>query len=264
MVNMVRFENGQLAEMWFGMDSLVEMQQMGVAPPSPRSEMSTAAEANLAAFRSDVDLDEVDVDTVVAFDDAVVVMGPPQADPATSTRYLDVYRVDGDAVTPIHHHEMVTNPPYGGDPTVDGATSRHIVERWIAEVLTDRDGTVIGDVVSPHVLVHPTAMPCETTYYGPDGVTEWLQEQWRAFGDLTVVDHVTVAQHDIVAVRWTARGTSTGGYLGLPATGNPVEFSGVSMYRIEAGRIAEIWDTRNTLGIVHQLNPEIGAGGHHH
>jgi predicted SnoaL-like aldol condensation-catalyzing enzyme len=28
-----------------------------------------------------------------------------------------------------------------------------------------------------------------------------------------------------------------------------VEYTGVSMYRIEDGKIAEIWDTRNTLGI---------------
>ncbi|MGD8968225.1 MAG: ester cyclase, partial [Anaerolineae bacterium] len=37
MVNMVRLEAGKLSEMWFGMDSLVEMQQIGVAPsPPPR------------------------------------------------------------------------------------------------------------------------------------------------------------------------------------------------------------------------------------
>jgi hypothetical protein len=35
------------------------------------------------------------------------------------------------------------------------------------------------------------------------------------------------------------------------------------MYRIEDGRIAEIWETRNTLGIMHQLDPRIG-GGHRH
>lgn len=264
MVNMVRFENGKLAEMWFGMDSLIEMQQMGVAPLGPPAAMSAAAEANLVAFRTNVDVDDADVDTVAAFDEAVVVMGPSQADVATSTRYLDVYRVDGDAVTPIHHHQMVTNPPYGGDPTVDGEASRRIVERWITEVLTGHDTSVIGGLVSPHVMVHPTVMPCETAFYGPDGVARWLQEQWGGFGDLAVVDHFTVAQHDIVAVRWTARGTSSGDYMGLPATGKPVEFTGVSMYRIEDGRIAEIWETRNTLGILHQLNPDIGAGGHHH
>ena len=55
MVNMVRFENGQLAEMWFGMDSLVEMQQMGVAPPAPTTQLSATAAANLSAFERTID-----------------------------------------------------------------------------------------------------------------------------------------------------------------------------------------------------------------
>ncbi len=52
--------------------------------------------------------------------------------------------------------------------------------------------------------------------------------------------------------------------MGLPPMGQPVEFTGVSMYRTEHGKIAEIWDTRNTLATLHQLNPDIGGHGHHH
>jgi len=264
MVNMVRFENGQLAEMWFGMDSLVEMQQMGVAPPAPTTQLSATAAANLSAFERTIDVEAAEVDTVGVFDDVVVVMGPPQGDPASSTRHLDVYRVEGEKVTPVHRHKMATKPPYSGDPGVDGDASRAVVERWIVEVLTGHDRDAVEGLVSPHVIVHPTAMPCEAAYYGPTGIVQWLDGQWSAFADLVIIDHFLVAQHDIAAVRWTARGTSTGDYMGLPATKEPVEFTGVSMYRIENDRIAEIWDTRNTLGILHQINPDIGAGGHHH
>ena len=34
------------------------------------------------------------------------------------------------------------------------------------------------------------------------------------------------------------------------------------MYRVEDKKIAEIWETHNTLGIMRQQNPETG-GGHH-
>ena len=87
-----------------------------------------------------------------------------------------------------------------------------------------------------------------------------MGSSWDAFPDLTVSDYSTVAQGDIVAVRWSARGTSTGNFLMLPPTGEVVEYSGVSMYRIEDDKIAEIWDTRNTLGIMLQLNPDLAAG----
>ena len=264
MVNMVRFEKRQLAEMWFGMDSLVEMQQMGVAPRGPTRTLSAAAEANLATFRRSSAIDDADIDTVAGFDDVVVVGAPPQGDPETSTRRIEVFGIDGQTVTRTYEHEMVTNPPYGGDPAVETAASRELVERWLRDVLTSHNSAAVDAIVSPQALVHPTAMPCETSFYGLSGVTEWLQGQWSAFGDLAVVDHFIVAQHDIVAVRWTARGTSSGEFMGLPPTKRELEFTGVSMYRIEHGQIAEMWDTRNTLGILHQLNPNIGAGGHHH
>jgi predicted ester cyclase len=101
-------------------------------------------------------------------------------------------------------------------------------------------------------------MPCEATYVGLAGATRWLEGQWGAFSDLSIVDYSTVASRDIVAARWSARGTSRGQFLILPPTGETVEYTGVSMYRVEDGGIAEIWETRNTVGIMHQLNPQIG------
>ena len=212
MVNMVRFEAGKLAEMWFGMDPLVELQQMGMAPASP----------------------------------------PP---PCGATAHADH--------APVYRHEITTQPPYGGDPSVDTEMSRAVVDRWFDEVLSGHDLAALAEVVSPNILVHPTAMPCEAGYYAKSGVEQWLGEQWSAFPDLTVVDDFTVASGDIVAVRWHARGTSQGDFLGVAPTGRSLDYTGLSMYRIEDGRIAEIWETRNTLGILHQLDPRIG-GGHHH
>jgi hypothetical protein len=36
------------------------------------------------------------------------------------------------------------------------------------------------------------------------------------------------------------------------------------MYRVENGQITEIWETRNTLAIMGQLNPEMQMGKHGH
>jgi len=264
MVNMVRLEGGKLAEMWFGMDSLVEMQQLGVAPPPAPRELTSMAEANLTAFRRTVNDDHAQFDNVAAFDDVVVAISPPQAQPETTTRRVEIYRFDGGAPVRVYEHELVTNPPYGGDSTTIGEVSRALIQRWITEILCEPHAGSITAIVSPHLLVHPTAMPGEATYHGTAGASAWLEAQWTAFPDLTITDHFTAACADIVAVRWTARGTSRGEYMGVPATGRLVEFTGVSMYRVEDGKIAEIWDTCNTLGILHQLNPDIGVHGHHH
>lgn len=263
MVNMVQFEAGKLAEMWFGMDPLVELQQMGVAPASPPRGHTTVEQASLASFVSHAGVAPTDYDNVTAFGNHVIAFSPPQASPSSVSRRVEIRRVAGDDPALIYRHEITTDPTYGGDPSADTETSRALIARWFEEVLRDHRLAALAEVASPNILVHPTAMPCEAGYYANTGVEQWLQGQWAAFPDLTVVDDFSVARGDIVAVRWHARGTSRGQFLGLPPTGRSLEYAGLSMYRIEVGRIAEIWETRNTLGIMHQLDPRIG-GGHHH
>ena len=177
---------------------------------------------------------------------------------------MEIYRVIGDSLELIRSHEFTTNPPYSGDPSADTELSRDIVKSFIKNVLNGHNLNALDKIATSDILIHPTAMPCEASYYGINGVSNWLKTQWNAFPDLTITDYFTVAQGDIVAVHWTARGTSKGNFLMLPPTGETVEFTGSSMYRIENGKIAEIWETRNTLAIMRQLNPEIGSGAHHH
>ncbi len=136
MVNMVRFEDGQLAEMWFGMDSLAEFQQMGVAPMPPPRELSPAARANLAAFQAKVSADTGAFDNIASFDDVVVAVSPPQADQATTSRRLEIYRFDAGGAHRIYEHRMVTDPPYEGSPDADGEASRAVVQRWIKDVVS--------------------------------------------------------------------------------------------------------------------------------
>jgi predicted ester cyclase len=263
MVNMVRFEAGKLAEMWFGMDPLVELQQMGVAPAFPPRALTQVEQANLAAFVSHSGPAPADFDNATVFGDTVIAFSPPQASPSSVRRLVEVHRFAGDDHALVYRHVITTEPPYGGDPSVDTATSRALVCRWFEDVLRGHDLAALAEIASPHVLVHPTAMPCEAGHYAKPGAEQWLQGQWAAFPDLTVVDDFLVASGDIVAVRWHAWGTSQGDFLGVAPTGRSVDYTGLSMYRIEDGRIAEIWETRNTLSILHQLDPRIG-GGHHH
>lgn len=263
MVNMVRLEAGKLAEMWFGMDPLAELQQMGVAPAFPPRRYRPTEQANLAAFLGASGNGPSEYDNVTAFDDTVIAFSPPQSDQESVTRRVEIYRVAGDAPALAYRHEITTEPPYGGDPSADTETSRAVVGRWFEGVLRGHDLAAMAEVASPNILVHPTAMPSEAGYYATPGVERWLGEQWSALPDLTVADDFTVASGDIVAVRWNARGTSHGAFLGVAPTGRSLEYTGLSMYRIEDRRIAEIWETRNTMGIMRQLDPRI-TGGHHH
>jgi predicted ester cyclase len=39
----------------------------------------------------------------------------------------------------------------------------------------------------------------------------------------------------------------------VPATGKPIDFQGVSVVRIEDGKVAEIWGASDGLGLMQQL-----------
>jgi predicted ester cyclase len=201
---------------------------------------------------------------MTAFGDVVIALGPPQHAEETTTRKVEIYRVANGSIELTYSHEFTTDPPYAGDPAVDGEGSRTLVKQFYEHVLNRRSLDALAEIASPHILIHPTAMPCEASFYGIAGAGSWLGEQWQSFPDLERAVDITVAQGDIVAVRWKARGTSKGDFLMLPPTGEAVEYTGVSMYRVEDEKIAEIWETRNTLGIMRQLNPEIGGGHHTH
>lgn len=90
------------------------------------------------------------------------------------------------------------------------------------------------------------------TFTHADGMAE--ARGWRAaFPDLKITVDKQVAEQDLVAVRWTARGTNTGTGNGIPATGREVQMAGTTLFRMADGRIAEEWTCADSLGLMRQL-----------
>jgi predicted ester cyclase len=82
----------------------------------------------------------------------------------------------------------------------------------------------------------------------------------QGFPDVVSTIEDLIAEGDKVVARWRARATHLGEYLGIAPTGKEVEFTGISVYRIEAGRIAESWNEEDELGLMRQIGavPESG------
>lgn len=77
---------------------------------------------------------------------------------------------------------------------------------------------------------------------------------WRqAFPDLKLTIDKILAEGDLVAVRFMAEGTNTGSANGLPATGKRVRISGMTIFRIVDGKIAEEWASFDQLDLMRQL-----------
>jgi predicted ester cyclase len=82
----------------------------------------------------------------------------------------------------------------------------------------------------------------------------------RGFPDVVSTIEDLIAEGDRVAARWSARATHHGEYVGISPTGKEVEFTGISVYRIEGNRIAESWTIEDELGLMRQIGavPEPG------
>lgn len=264
MVNIVRFEQDKLVEAWFGMDPFVELQQMGAAPTFPPRRLKSSEKANIELFQKTINKAGLEYDKITAFDDVVVAIRPPQYGKDAKIRKTEIYRaIDGD-LSLIYSHEFETSPSYSGDPSADTELSRTVVKRFFEEVLKGHNLTVLNEIASSEILIHPTAMPCEASYYGFNGISSWLNESWKTFPDLTVTDYFMVANTDIVSVYWTAMGTSRGNFMIFPPINETIEYTSVSMYRLEGDKIAEIWETRNTFAILKKVNPEMSGDNHSH
>jgi len=135
MVNIVRFEDGLIAENWLGMDPLAEMQNMGAAPLMPSRQLNTIEKAIIELFQQTINTTGQEYDNLTAFGNVVVALGPPQYKKDTTTRKTEIYRLVNDSLELLRSHEFITNPSYSGDSSVDTELSRDIVKRFFKDVL---------------------------------------------------------------------------------------------------------------------------------
>jgi steroid delta-isomerase-like uncharacterized protein len=75
----------------------------------------------------------------------------------------------------------------------------------------------------------------------------------QGFPDVVSTIEDLIAEGEKVAARWRARATHRGEYVGVPPTGREVEFTGISVYRIEGGKIAQSWTVEDELGLLRQI-----------
>ncbi len=105
--------------------------------------------------------------------------------------------------------------------------------------------------------VSHTALDCVLNGqpFGREGDRMRTAGMAKAFPDGRWEINDLVAEGDKIVARWTFRGTNLGemASLGLPATGKPVVFSGMSLYRVAKGMFAEIWEGYDRLTLLQQL-----------
>jgi steroid delta-isomerase-like uncharacterized protein len=123
--------------------------------------------------------------------------------------------------------------------------------RMIEEVFGAGRYDVVDELVAESAIGHDPALPAPTR--GPQGVKEGARGYRDAFPDLRIEVEEVVAEKNLVALRWSARGTHRGDLFGIAPTGKEATVSGMTIDRWADGKIVESWTNWDTLGLLQQL-----------
>jgi steroid delta-isomerase-like uncharacterized protein len=137
------------------------------------------------------------------------------------------------------------------EPRADRDRLESIARRWIDGGWRRRDPTVVDRLHAADFVDHdPGGRSADNT-----GFREGIASLVKAFPDLEarVEDIVVDTNTGSVAVRWSARGTHSGPYLGAAPCGRPVTFKGIEIIRIVDGRITERWGEWDGIDLLAQL-----------
>ena len=129
-------------------------------------------------------------------------------------------------------------------------TNEELVRNACQVIWTDGDVSRIGEFYAEKFQAN---YPMTNWGTGLEGAKNLALEIRAAFPDYQERIDELIDAGDRIVVRLTIQGTHQGDYGGLPATGKSVEFTDVTICRIENGRIVEQSGLSDLLTLYVQL-----------
>lgn len=127
--------------------------------------------------------------------------------------------------------------------------NKKIIEDYMEEVWNKKNLSVIDEVFDESALIHSPLGQLKTSAEMLETVKEWI----NAIPDIKVELLHTLEENGIVVSHWKATGTHKSDLNGRQASGNPVSYHGVTMYRLENGKVKEYWAYLDSWSLEKQM-----------
>jgi steroid delta-isomerase-like uncharacterized protein len=127
-----------------------------------------------------------------------------------------------------------------------------MMRRWFQEVWNEGRVQTVYDLMAPSAIA-TGQRGAEAEIHGPEEFAKFVHEIRGGFPDIKIELEDIFGAGDKVVMRWSAVMTHTGDALGLPPSGRTVRSRGISIARIEDGKIVEGWDNWDQLGMLQQI-----------
>lgn len=130
--------------------------------------------------------------------------------------------------------------------------NKETVRRFL-QAYNEQDMEAFRDFLAPGMTYHNPARP---DLHDPDNWIAYHSQVTASYPDRRISAEAMVAEGDLVVLRYTFRGTHLGRSpsLDFPATGKAVAMIGVTIQRLSAGKIIEVWEQWDLYGLMHQLD----------
>ena len=139
--------------------------------------------------------------------------------------------------------------------------NKDLARRSWEMLVNQQNPDAIDELYTPDFVWHEPDQDIQ----GPEEARRFLGMYLSAFPDMRVSVEDVVAEGEKIVTRWTIRGTHQGEIEEFgPPTGKQVEIKGITIHRIEGGKIAEEWERYDNLGVMQQLgaiSAEAGQAG---
>lgn len=136
-----------------------------------------------------------------------------------------------------------------GADGIDVASNKELVHRFV-EAQNDRDLDEYDTLLTSGFVRHNSV---DDDVRGAQAYKQFMRDHLRTFPDFRADIRYVVAEGNMVAVYGTVSGTQRAAHGPYPATSERFETAIVGFFRIDRGRIAELWVEVNTHDMLTQL-----------
>ena len=126
-----------------------------------------------------------------------------------------------------------------------------VASRFFDEVFSEGKLDLVDELFAIDYVGHPSGY--EEPICGPEGVKKYVGGLRGAASDFTVKVEDQVVEGDKVVTRWTAQGTHDGELMGIAPTGRKVTVAGITIQRLQDGKVVEAWTSWDLMGMFEQL-----------
>lgn len=127
---------------------------------------------------------------------------------------------------------------------------KRIARRIFDEAWNKADFDGLEELIDPdaHFHIHEHTVPMSAQD------TRRVISAWhRAFADFRFTIKAMIAEDDLVAVRLILSGTHQDTWKEMPPTGKDIRFTAMMFLRFEKGKVVEIWENFDEVGMLRQL-----------